>query len=60
MFLAATFVNHDESTVGVDLCDWTYQKKQFMGAATGKEIKFSTWDFAGQVKLSVASSFVSR
>ena len=30
------------STVGVDVCDWEYGKKP---------IKFSTWDFAGQVNL---------
>eukprot|EP00794_Sanderia_malayensis_P000449 gene449-1090_t len=39
---AAPKPNHNESTVGVDICDWSYKKRQ------SKEIKFSTWDFAGQ------------
>lgn len=43
--------SHDESTVGVDVCDWSYQKKQLIGANAGPEIKFSTWDFAGQVSV---------
>jgi len=36
------------STVGVEVCDWTYQKKNLIGTAVGPEVKFSTWDFAGQ------------
>lgn len=32
----------NKSTVGVDVGDWIYGKKL--------PIKFSTWDFAGQVK----------
>ena len=31
----------NKSTVGVDVSDWIYGKKL--------QIKFSTWDFAGQV-----------
>ena len=40
------------STVGVDVCDWFYPKKTdfaFGRADNRPSIKFSTWDFGGQV-----------
>ena len=42
------------STVGVDVCDWMYPKKTdfaFGRADNRTIIKFSTWDFGGQVRL---------
>lgn len=42
------------STVGVDVCDWIYPKKTdfaFGRADNRTSIKFSTWDFGGQVRL---------
>ena len=42
------------STVGVDVCDWIYPKKTdfaFGRADNRPPIKFSTWDFGGQVRL---------
>jgi len=42
------------STVGVDVCDWIYPKKTdfaFGRADNRTSIKFSTWDFGGQVCL---------
>ena len=42
------------STVGVDVCDWIYPKKTdfaFGRADNRPSIKFSTWDFGGQVRV---------
>ena len=42
------------STVGVDVCDWIYPKKTdfaFSRADNRPSIKFSTWDFGGQVRV---------
>ena len=42
------------STVGVDVCDWVYPKKTDFAFGRGDNrpsIKFSTWDFGGQVRL---------
>ncbi|KAK3754845.1 hypothetical protein QZH41_011322 [Actinostola sp. cb2023] len=37
------------STVGVDVSDWTYPKKnEFFRGDARQSIKFSTWDFGGQ------------
>lgn len=41
------------STVGVDVCDWIYPKKSDFGFGrtdNRPSIKFSTWDFGGQVR----------
>lgn len=35
------------STVGVDVCDWTYEKKQ-KGQQSFGPVTFRTWDFGGQ------------
>lgn len=42
------------STVGVDVCDWIYPKKTDFAFGRGDNrtsIKFSTWDFGGQVRV---------
>ncbi|XP_065057929.1 leucine-rich repeat serine/threonine-protein kinase 1-like isoform X2 [Rhopilema esculentum] len=53
--------NHNESTVGVDVCDWTYQRRQLIGGNLGPEIKFITWDFAGQDEYyATHTCFISR
>lgn len=47
----------NRSTVGVDVCDWSYSKRQ-RGSPI---IKFSTWDFAGQTEYyATHQCFLSR
>lgn len=48
--------NSLQSTVGVDICDWQYQKK-----VRGLAVKFSTWDFGGQTEYyATHQCFLSR
>jgi Leucine-rich repeat (LRR) protein len=48
------------STVGVDVCDWTYEKK-VKGSPSFGPVTFRTWDFGGQKEYySTHQYFLSR